>query len=88
MVTSTGLVFIAPRFGHELNAYDLYTGAVLWRGELPGMPTATPMGYRIDGDDYVLITVGGDVLGDEPAGDYVVAFRLGGNGTKTGSSDR
>ena len=76
IVTSTGLVFIAPRFGHELLAYRLTDGAVVWRGQLPAMATATPMSYVIDGEQYVVIAAGGDVIGDEPPGDYLVAFKL------------
>lgn len=74
IVTSTGLVFIAPRFTRELLAYRLADGEIAWRGELPAMATATPMSYVRDGAQYVVIAAGGDVSG-EPA-DYLVAFRL------------
>lgn len=78
MVTSTGLVFIAPRFSRDLLAYRLSDGALAWRGRLPSMATATPMSYIHDGTQYVVIAAGGDFIGGEPPGDYVVAFRLPG----------
>lgn len=76
LVTSTGLVFIAPRFARELVAYRLADGTLAWRGTLPAAATATPMAYVLDGDQYVVIAAGGD--DDGPPADYVVAFRLAG----------
>jgi quinoprotein glucose dehydrogenase len=76
MITSTGLIFIAPRFGHELLAYRSQDGSIAWRGKLPAMATATPMSYIIDNEQYIVIAAGGDFLGGEAPGDYLLAFKL------------
>ncbi|MEQ8205002.1 MAG: PQQ-binding-like beta-propeller repeat protein, partial [Woeseia sp.] len=76
LITAGGLVLIAPRFNKTLLAYELATGEIVWRGELPAMATATPMSYHLNGATYVVIAAGGDVVGDQSASDFVVAFKL------------
>ncbi len=75
LITSSGVVFIAPRLKPRLLAYDLDNGSVIWEGQLPATATATPMSYHINDEQYVVIAAGGDSLTGEPPGDYVVAFR-------------
>src|SRR2546425_10643920 len=58
---------------------------ILWRGPLPESGKATPMTYRLaSGEQFVVIAVGGGGAGG--GGDYVVAFRLKGEGLRRRST--
>lgn len=77
LVTGGGLVFIAGTFDRHLRAFDVETGAELWKAPLPAGGNATPMTYRIgeDGRQYVVIAAGGhEAMGG--LGDHLVAFAL------------
>ncbi len=52
-----------------LRAFDLATGAELWKGRLPAGGQATPMSYRLDADgpQYVVIAAGGHAARRHPA---------------------
>ena len=78
IVTAGGLVFVAGTLDNGLYAFDVKTGKQLWRGALPTSARAVPMTYRgVDGRQYVVICAGGHrPAGDQPLGDYVVAFAL------------
>ncbi|HEX6926696.1 MAG TPA: pyrroloquinoline quinone-dependent dehydrogenase [Longimicrobiaceae bacterium] len=74
IVTATGVVFIGASLDRSLKAYDLGTGELLWRGELPSSARSTPMTYQLDGTQYVAIAAGGgEVFGE---GDAIVVFKL------------
>ncbi len=77
LVTRT-LLFVGDRGDSSepafLRAYAKASGGTLWEHELPGRHhNAAPMTYTADGQQYVVIGVGGAA---EPA--RLVAFRLGG----------
>jgi quinoprotein glucose dehydrogenase len=57
IVTAGGVVFVG---GGDvgLNAVDAITGDTLWRFPLDARTTATPMTYRVDGKQYVVIAKG------------------------------
>lgn len=75
IITEGGLVFIGAALNDRLHAFDVETGELLWKGELPASGRATPMSYKLEsGEQYVVISVGGG--GSFGEGDYVVAFRL------------
>ncbi len=77
IVTAGGLVFIAASMDQYLRAFDIESGAELWKGELPAGGQATPMTYQgSDGKQYVVITAGGHGRLGTPLGDYVIAFAL------------
>jgi quinoprotein glucose dehydrogenase len=78
IVTAGGLVFAAGTLDPAIYAFDVATGAEVWRGSLPTSARATPMTYRgRDGRQFVVVSAGGhDVEGGAPLGDYVVAFAL------------
>ncbi len=78
IVTAGGLVFIAAARDNYLRAFDVETGAELWKGELPASAQATPMTYvaKKGGKQYVLIAAGGHSGLHTKLGDYVVAFAL------------
>jgi quinoprotein glucose dehydrogenase len=78
IVTATGLVFIGAAMDDYLRAFDLESGAELWKGRLPAGGQATPMTYRLDEDrrQYVVIAAGGHSKLGTRLGDALVAFAL------------
>jgi len=75
VVTAGGLLFIAATPDARLRAFDKYTGALLWEGELPTGGFATPAVYEADGRQFVAVAAGGGKLGT-PNGSQYVAFAL------------
>ncbi len=77
IVTGGGLVFLGATLDPYLKAYDVETGALLWREKLPTSARATPMTYRTaQGKQYVVIAAGGHDAPNSPQGDALVAFAL------------
>ncbi len=76
IVTAGGLVFAAGSVDGHLRAFDIETGAELWKAELPAGGQATPMSYEADGKQYVVIAAGGHGGLGNKQGDYFVAFAL------------
>ena len=76
IVTATGLVFIGAAMDNYLRAFDVSTGAELWRGRLPAGGQATPMTYEWQGRQYVVIYAGGNARAGTTLGDRLVAFAL------------
>jgi membrane-bound PQQ-dependent dehydrogenase (glucose/quinate/shikimate family) len=76
VITRGGLIFAGATLDDYLHAYDVRSGAELWRGRLPAGGQATPMTYGIAGKQYVVISAGGHgALGTKP-GDSIVAYAL------------
>ncbi|HEX7047604.1 MAG TPA: pyrroloquinoline quinone-dependent dehydrogenase [Gammaproteobacteria bacterium] len=75
-LVTPGLVFIGAAVDDYLRAFDIDTGEELWKGRLPAGGQATPMTYRMNGRQYVVIAAGGHGGADTTRGDYVVAFAL------------
>ncbi len=78
IITAGGLVFIAAAMDNYLRAFDIETGAELWKGRLPAGGQATPMTYRLrpDGKQFVVIAAGGHGKLGTKLGDSLVAFAL------------
>jgi quinoprotein glucose dehydrogenase len=76
LVTSGGLVFIAASMDGFLRAFDVETGAELWKAQLPAGGQATPMTYSAGGRQFVVMCAGGHGKLGTPLGDYVVAYAL------------
>ncbi len=76
IATGGGLVFIGATLDPYLRAFDIETGAELWKGSLPTSARATPMTYRSHGKQFVVIAAGGHDVPGIPMGDYLVAFSL------------
>ncbi len=76
IVTRVGLVFVGATMDDYLRAFDVETGAELWKGRLPAGGKATPMTYQLSetGRQFVVIAAGGGLR--DPRGDYIVAFAL------------
>jgi quinoprotein glucose dehydrogenase len=76
MITEGGLVFTSAAMDLGLYAFDIETGKVLWRYQLPAGGQATPMTYVFNGKQYVVIAAGGHGKLQTRQGDYVLAFAL------------
>jgi len=79
LVTAGGLVFIGYTLDDSLRAFDLTSGELLWRADLPAAGTAVPVTYQVDGEQYLVIAAGGHSMYGSTLGDSVVAFNLNGN---------
>jgi quinoprotein glucose dehydrogenase len=78
IATAGGLVFVAAAMDGYLRAFDIETGAELWKHKLPAAGQATPMTYRGGASQrqYLVISAGGHGPLGTPRGDYVEAFAL------------
>ena len=78
IITAAGLIFIASAMDNYLRAFDIDTGAELWKGRLPAGGQATPMTYRLrpDGKQFVVIAAGGHGKIGTKLGDSLVSFAL------------
>lgn len=76
MVTAGGLDFLGATMDNPFRVFDIDSGKVLWSTELPRSAFATPMTYSTNGNQYVVIAVGGHGKMGLPTGDYVMAFAL------------
>jgi len=60
-----------------LRAFDIDTGAELWKSRLPAGGQATPMTYRLrNGKQFVVIAAGGHGKLGTRLGDSLVAYAL------------
>ncbi|NIB40553.1 pyrroloquinoline quinone-dependent dehydrogenase [Pseudomaricurvus alkylphenolicus] len=78
IITAGGLVFIGASPDSLLRAYDLHTGELLWKGDIPAPAIATPMTYAYGEkpQQYVVIAAGGHDGFETVKSDAIVAFRL------------
>ena len=76
IVTAGGLVFIAAAMDDFIRAFDVDTGAELWKAALPAGGQATPMTYVAGGRQFVVIAAGGHARMGTRLGDALVAFAL------------
>jgi quinoprotein glucose dehydrogenase len=76
MVTAGGVAFLTSTTDYFIRAYDVRTGAVLWRARLPAGGQSTPMSYAVGGRQFVVTAAGGHGSFGTKAGDYVIAYSL------------
>ncbi|HEV3182873.1 MAG TPA: pyrroloquinoline quinone-dependent dehydrogenase [Steroidobacteraceae bacterium] len=78
IATAGGLVFVGAAMDGYLRAFDIETGAELWKHKLPAGGQATPMTYRAGASQrqYLVISAGGHGPLGTLRGDYVMAFAL------------
>ena len=77
IVTASGLVFIGNTFDPYIRAFDIQSGKELWKAQLPASGNATPMTYRVNGKQYIVIAAGGHPkITEEALNDALVAFTL------------
>ena len=58
--------------GKKFRAYDKATGERLWEIELPAGTTGAPMTYMFEGNQYIVVAIGGS----EPGSAQFVALSL------------
>jgi glucose dehydrogenase len=73
--TSTGLVFQGENDGH-LTAFDSETGETLWRFNTGAGVNAPPIGFTLDGEEFIAVAAGGSSLWGSPKGGSVFVFGL------------
>ncbi|HET6432767.1 MAG TPA: membrane-bound PQQ-dependent dehydrogenase, glucose/quinate/shikimate family [Dyella sp.] len=76
VVTASGLIFIAAATDDLIRAIDLASGKTLWTAKLPAGGQATPIVYRADGREYLVIMAAGHHFMETPEGDSLVAYAL------------
>lgn len=77
IMTAGGVAFLSGTLDYYLRAYDVNTGAELWKARLPAGGQATPMTYQgADRRQYVLAMAGGHGSVGTKRGDAVMAFAL------------
>jgi quinoprotein glucose dehydrogenase len=77
LVTAGGVLFIgATVFDRKFRAFDTRNGKLLWQTQLPYAGVATPITYRVDGRQYVLIAASGARDPKGPKGSAYIAFAL------------
>ncbi len=78
MMTDTGLIFSGISNEHAFRAFDLKTGKVLWKADLPTAANALPLTYQVSesGKQFVVVAAGGHWSGGSPPGDYIIAYAL------------
>ncbi len=76
LITAGGVMFYSGTLDNYLRAYDVTTGRKLWQARLPAGGQATPMTYRIQGKQMVVVAAGGHRSFGTTLGDAVVAYEL------------
>lgn len=77
IVTAGGVAFHSGTLDYYVRAFDVTTGAELWRDRLPAGGQATPMTFQgEDGRQYVVVVAGGHGSTGTKPGDSVIAYAL------------
>ena len=78
VATAGGLLFIGASIDNYLRAFDLRTGAELWRARLPAGGQAAPISYVSGrtGRQYIVIAAGGHQVLQTRVGDSLIAYAL------------
>jgi quinoprotein glucose dehydrogenase len=76
LITAGGLIFIGAAIDSKFRAFDIRDGRELWSQALKYGGQATPMTYRYQGKQYVVIADGGHGGLNTKIGDRIVAFTL------------
>ncbi|MEO6030291.1 MAG: membrane-bound PQQ-dependent dehydrogenase, glucose/quinate/shikimate family [Burkholderiaceae bacterium] len=76
LLTAGGVVFYSGAMDNYLRAFDVTTGRKLWQARLPAGGQATPMTYRVNGKQMVVVAAGGHGSFGTTLGDAVVAYAL------------
>lgn len=79
LTTASNLLFIGQPDGNLLGM-DALNGRELWRFQTGASINASPITYEVNGEQYMAVFAGGSGLpfSDAPRGDYLWAFKVGG----------
>jgi alcohol dehydrogenase (cytochrome c) len=75
LATAGGLVFAGEGSGW-FKAYDAEQGNVLWSFFASAGVNAPPASYAVEGQEYIVVTVGGNQTFDFKRGNDIVAFTI------------
>jgi PQQ-dependent dehydrogenase (methanol/ethanol family) len=73
--TAGNLTFTGEGSG-KFTAYNSRTGAELWHFDAGAGCNAAPMGFSMDGEDFIAVACGGNFQLNFPLGDAVIVFGL------------
>ncbi len=76
LVTAGGLAFIGYTLDNKFRAFDLNTGEVVWKADLPAAGTSVPVTYEVNGEQYIYMAAGGHTMYGSKMGDSVIAYKL------------
>jgi glucose dehydrogenase len=76
LITAGGVMFYSGTLDNYLRAYAVNTGRKLWQARLPAGGQATPMTYRVNDTQMVVVAAGGHGSFGTTIGDAVVAYSL------------
>ena len=75
LTTAGGLLFAGEGNGW-FRAYDAKSGKVLWSFFAGAGVNAPPASYIVDGKQYIVVGVGGNLVDKTRIGNDIIAFRL------------
>ena len=75
LISAGNLIFIGATNDGYFRAFNKKTGEELWKYKLPAGGYATPITYKKNGEQYIVIACGGGKMGT-PSGNKYVAFSL------------
>ena len=73
--TAGGLTFTGEGNGN-FNAYNSRTGRLMWQFSAGAGCNSAPMGFSMDGEDFIAVACGGNFQLNFPLGDAVIVFGL------------
>lgn len=76
MMTGGRVDFLSGTLDYYVRAYDVTSGRKVWQDRLPAGGQATPMTYRHEGHQYVVVVAGGHGSLGTKTGDSVIAYAL------------
>jgi quinoprotein glucose dehydrogenase len=78
IMTAGGVAFMSGTLDYYIRAYDVATGAQLWKDRLPAGGQATPMTYKSSksGRQFLIVVAGGHGSLPTKPGDSVIAYAL------------
>ena len=77
IATASGLIFVGAGMDNAFRAIDSETGEELWiDDDLPAPVMSVPMTYELDGEQFIVVTAGGNALAETELSDAIVAYKL------------
>ena len=74
--SSSQAAFHSGTLDNYIRGYDETSGRKLWQARLPAGGQSTPMTYRADGKQFVVVSAGGHGSAGTTLGDSYVAYSL------------